>query len=294
MSALTKIFVVLLVVLSLLLSAGMIVFVNRQENYKLANATLAKQAADAKVALSLKSSEMEKLAAAKQDLGATLTGQINSLKSELATANSTIADKDGQINQLNQNLAVSNGATANGTLALTTAQAQIKALSEAKDALAATNDKKDKIVTEDSNRITDLTYQLRLRSTSMTALSRSRRLSWTRRSRNLAKSSASTTSARPATRFPPAARSTPPPASTSTALFADFKKIDGVPFATISLGSADAVTRGMKFNVIDPAHNRFLGYLTVDQVNTHDATGRLDGPGVNEVRPNVSEVKTQL
>jgi hypothetical protein len=50
----------------------------------------------------------------------------------------------------------------------------------------------------------------------------------------------------------------------------------------------------MKFKVIDPAQKKFLGYLTIDTVGVHEATGRLDGPAVDQVRANVSEVRTQL
>ena len=40
MTALTKVFIVFHVVLSLLLAAGLIVFVNRTDNFKVTNATL--------------------------------------------------------------------------------------------------------------------------------------------------------------------------------------------------------------------------------------------------------------
>jgi hypothetical protein len=67
--------------------------------------------------------------------------------------------------------------------------------------------------------------------------------------------------------------------------------IAGVPYATISLGSADAVEKNMQFKVIDG--DRFLGYLTVDTVEPHEATGRLEGPHVDDIKGGV-EVKTQL
>ena len=67
--------------------------------------------------------------------------------------------------------------------------------------------------------------------------------------------------------------------------------IGGVPYATISIGSADQVQKNMQFKVVD--HDRFLGYLTVDTVEPHEATGRLEGPHVNDIKSGV-EVKTQL
>ena len=69
------------------------------------------------------------------------------------------------------------------------------------------------------------------------------------------------------------------------------KNIGGQDYATISLGSADNVQKGMKFNVI--GGNKFLGYLTIDSVDYNEATGHLEGPDLKSVRPG-SEVATQF
>ena len=69
--------------------------------------------------------------------------------------------------------------------------------------------------------------------------------------------------------------------------------IGGIPYATISVGSQDQVKPGMKFNVVDREHSIFLGELTVEQVDEKEATGRLEGPHISDVRVN-TEVKTQL
>ncbi len=50
---------------------------------------------------------------------------------------------------------------------------------------------------------------------------------------------------------------------------------------------------GMRFNVIDPQRGDFLGYLTVDRVEDREATGRLQGPRLGEIRAG-NEVRTQL
>src|SRR5205823_4019058 len=44
----------------------------------------------------------------------------------------------------------------------------------------------------------------------------------------------------------------------------DVRTIAGVPYATISVGSADGVTKGMEFKIVDRATGNFLGLLTVD------------------------------
>ena len=71
------------------------------------------------------------------------------------------------------------------------------------------------------------------------------------------------------------------------------RAIAGVPYATISVGSNAGVQRGMEFKVVSHETGDFLGILTVDSVDTNEATGRLAGPKVANIRPG-AEVKTQL
>jgi len=71
------------------------------------------------------------------------------------------------------------------------------------------------------------------------------------------------------------------------------ESIAGVPFASISLGSDDAVKTGMQFKVVDRDSGAFLGVLTVTAVEPTEAVGRLDGPKVSDVRAG-NEIRTQL
>jgi hypothetical protein len=73
----------------------------------------------------------------------------------------------------------------------------------------------------------------------------------------------------------------------------DVRRIAGNQYATINVGSADDVTRGMEFKVVDRQTGDFLGTLTVDTVEPNESTGRLSGPKVAAIRPGV-EVRTQL
>jgi chromosome segregation ATPase len=70
----------------------------------------------------------------------------------------------------------------------------------------------------------------------------------------------------------------------------DTRKIADVPYATISVGSADDVQRGMEFKVVD--NGQFLGTLTVDTVEQQEATGVLKGPKIDAIKPGV-QVRTQ-
>jgi hypothetical protein len=69
--------------------------------------------------------------------------------------------------------------------------------------------------------------------------------------------------------------------------------INGNTFVTISVGSADGVAKGMRFYVVSGAE--FLGIVTIDTVDTDNAIGRLEGDAakVSQIQKG-NEVKTQL
>src|SRR5438552_2302087 len=65
----------------------------------------------------------------------------------------------------------------------------------------------------------------------------------------------------------------------------------GKPWASISLGSKQNVTKDMKFNVVN--NNEFLGYLTIQTAEPDEAAGVLEGPKVDKIHQG-DQVKTQL
>jgi hypothetical protein len=64
-------------------------------------------------------------------------------------------------------------------------------------------------------------------------------------------------------------------------------------YATVNVGRADGVTKGMRFNVVDTERSQFLGYLRIERVDDHEATGLLEGPNPAAISPGV-QVMTQL
>ena len=68
------------------------------------------------------------------------------------------------------------------------------------------------------------------------------------------------------------------------------RNINGTEYATISLGSAQRVEKGMQFKVIESGN--FLGYLTVDSVESDESVGHLSGPSLAQVKAG-SQVRTQ-
>lgn len=291
MSTLTKVFVVLLVVLSLVMSAGLVVFINRQQPFKADNERLSKEL---DVQRQLASVANDQVAKEKAQAAAIVTEQnkeITSLQNAVADAQSKVGDLNVKFAGVQQNLTLQIAANTSASQALTIAQDSITRQNANIAALQTANDKLRGQSVDDNTRITDLTQalnvatrhgkyaeeqvaQLQQQVSSQGELLRKYNIS-------------------PAGRNDQGAINDVPSVNIN-GVVRDYSKINGVPYATISLGSADAVRRGMKFRVIDPTHNQWLGYLTVDSVQAHDATGHVEGPGVDRIQANVSEVRTQL
>lgn len=291
MSALTKIFVVLHVIVSLLLAAGLIVFVNRQENYKKAaedaktlakiadtKATIAKEDAD-KIAAQMRISEKERDArvAAKDAESAEKDKTIQGLQGQIAASISKDAQATAQITAL--------------TSQLGTARDELQ---KAKDLYASIQNDNDR----EKGKYAEL--EVAFNSLKNTAVIGKRNIDYlTEKNKDLDSLLQQATELLRKYNISPGSSTAPEKAALNTepaininGVVRDYRVINGVPWATISLGSAEAVTRGMQFKVVD--QGRFLGYLTVDTVNTHEAVGRLEGDRVNQVRPNLSEVRTHL
>jgi len=74
---------------------------------------------------------------------------------------------------------------------------------------------------------------------------------------------------------------------------ADKSVINGNTFVTINVGSSQGVQQGMKFYVVNGPE--FLGIVTIDTVDTDDAIGKLEGaPDKVASVQKGNEVKTQL
>lgn len=288
MSPLTKLFVVLLVVLSLLLSAGTIVFVNQITNYKadLAIATTQKEAAVAEKQRLIAEQETiranadaQKQAAAQQV--ESIRQDLNRIRQELISAQTALAQ---QTNQASIS-AVSNtslaGALQGAQSTLSAIQAQLSELRSSNDKFATQNEQLNLAVTDLRNQLDVTERERRLLSEQLTE-ARGQSDKQGAMLRDMGVSPAQLASA--GTRLS---------APAINGVIRDVKPIYGVQYARISVGSADNVVKGMQFNVINHDTQQFLGKLTVETVEQNEATGRLEGPLVGQVRTG-AEVKTQL
>ena len=287
MSALTKTFVVLHVILSMILVSALVVFVNRTEDFRSLNKAATDKYNAAKTDASLAEAETASVKAAMQQ-------QLNSKDAALATQREAIAADqtnigglNGQIADLTSKVTMATSAQTSLTAALQVAQQQNATLETNYATVRKQQDDLQKQYTESSLHISDLQNKLdvtekqrRYLAEQVTQLTSQNNEQADIIHKNL-----------PAIEDRQGEIVNPTPMIALDGVVRDKTVIAGVPYATISIGSADQVQKNMQFKVID--HDKFLGFLTVDTVEPHEATGRLEGPHVDDIKSGV-EVKTQL
>ncbi len=288
MSPLTKIFVALHVILSVMLTAGLVVFVNRMENFQQTNASLKAmntvqtaraETADANAAAVRASAERDRNAA--MATIETIRGTVNALQGQ-------ISDRDVRLAENASTLAQLASASTKTAQALAASEDQKAKQGEQIVALRSTVDDLTKKNSEQSVAISDLTNKLEVSGRELKFSNEQlveSKEQGDRLSKQLRELGVTAENA-PAI----GTRASAPPIN---AVVRGVKQIEGVTYATISVGSAENVIKGMVFNVIDRSKGEFLGVMTIDQVDSHEATGRLDGPKIAQVQVG-AEAKTQL
>jgi hypothetical protein len=289
-STLTKVFVVLLVVLSLVLAAGVVTFVNTQDFYKRSyDSTNAKLATADSEARRL-GSEISVLRVQTSTALGEKDNMIASQRTEVANLQQQLAQRDGQIAELTANLGLATAAQTTANDALKAMQAAYTERSKVYDDLRGSFDKQQKQLVDSSIRVDDLTnvvdvtrrqnkYYGEQVAQLQTDLSKASALL---RQNGLALGGSNGAAVNPEPSVPVNAR------------VEETRTIGGVRYATINAGSADSIAAKMQLKVVDPRNHQFLGYLVVDQVYPHQAMGRLEGPRVGEVQAQVTEVRSSL
>ena len=284
MSALTKIAVVLLVIASLLLSAGTITFVNKVEEYKTSVDTAKAETERERAAHRATSAQVT---ATQQELVSQAEASNNresALRKERDDLHAKILEMSAQIAKADQDKKAAEVNAQTIAAALKSSQDQNTAYQQQ---VAELRGFRDRLVEERHALNTQLTD----------ALSRVNALETARKG---AEEKAASLEGRfndlvarveragmNVDNLPQRAPGGPALEGVITATF----PAGGKQWAAISIGGRDNVSKGMKFNV----HNneQFLGYLTVQSVEPTEAVGVLEGPGVQQVKPQ-DQVKTQL
>jgi len=286
-SALTKVFVILLVILSLVETAGIVVFVNRSENFALS----VKNLKDNVAAQQAKATSADDRAAAANDARiqaeADKVNIRNSSQQTIDGLRASILEKDTQAAQLNAQLAQATAAQKSSGDAVLVAQKTLDTLNAQLTELRKSNMDLQRRDSENSlalvalnNNFDTVKRQWRDATEQNTELQNQLKNAQETMKRVGVNSGSPTLNPEALVDVKGVVRKT--------------QNLNGVPMATISVGSADQVTKGMRFSIIDRnAAEPFLGYLTVQVVEPNEAIGTITGPRVNLIHPGV-EVRTQV
>ena len=289
MSPLTKLFVGLLVVLSLLLTASTVTFVNTLDNQrqKAENARqevlIQKSAADsaAQQAISEKAQADEARQLAQNQVEQ-LKQRTNEFEKDMAKANVDLAEKSTQ-------LAIQMADGTRLSEALKASEEAKTGLQELVVSLRTANDKALQDAAQASMQINDL--QNRLEITERERRNAAEQLEEARGQATKLSNAIQDRGGNPR-EILASSKIVGGAAPKINGVVRDVRTVAGLPYATISVGSADSVSKGMTFNVVE-RNGGFLGKITIISVELNEATGRITGPKVEQVKPGV-EVKTQL
>jgi hypothetical protein len=292
LSPLTKLLVGLLVVLSLLLTASTVTFVNTLDNQR-QRAEQAKQMFESEKARSdalLSQSQAD--AAQAQEAERLAQGQVEQLKQQSNSSQQLIADRDVKLAEANSRGAIQAADITRLSEALKASEDTKGKLTEQVAQLRTSHDQDLQLAAQSSQTISDLTNKLEVTE-------RERRFATEQLEEARGQAAKLSSAIQEMGRNPREILASVVPGSAVAAtapringVIRDVRTIAGLPYATISVGSADGVSRGMVFNIVERNGN-FLGKLTIDTVELNEATGRITGPKLDQVTKGV-EVKTQL
>lgn len=288
MSALTKIFVVLLVILSIIETAGMVVYVNRSEAFTKSTTDLKAKVAAAQAEAGSANDKAAMANTARQQLQQQMQAQVDAKQAQMNALQGQLAGESARVAELEGTVAQLSAANKSANDALQVAQKSYDTINTQMVDLRKSDTDLQKRYAEATFAINDLTNKYDVTNRQ-----------WRDANEQITQLNTDLQRAREALHKAGVAenasgRMQGEPLVNVEGVVRSKQNIGGVTWATISVGAADQVTPGMQFRVIDPnSRNPFLGYLTVDRVEPNQAIGRLEGPHVNDVRPGV-QVRTQL
>jgi hypothetical protein len=279
LSPLTKLFVSLMIVCSLLLTGGVVVFLNKVEDYR--KALVARDADCARLADEAATNKSRADAAANRELAAA------------RDANNRLADMQKTLDTVNaeklQLMGEKNKASNDATVKDAQVQTMVQTVSALKDSLNDLLKRYDGIVKDLDNirnRNTELVAGNNDLQKKFDEAERERKFANERivqLTSDLAKAKEQLATLVPNYRWDQGTIAARPQADLK-GVVRGVKTQDGVVFATISIGSSDTVAKGMKFMIINGNTDTYLGTITLQTVEATESFGRIDGPRVNEIR----------
>lgn len=272
MSPLTKLFVVLLVLVSIVLTAGTVTFVNKLD-------PIQSQLSETKSRLAVKD---QLLSATAQEL-TELRGQVDEIQKEAANQNqalntevlrlrSELQNRDAQIADRNQSIATLTSANSSQASALAASEETKTKQQDQIVTLRKDVDERLRQITDLSTRVSDLVAQNsvlereRRNLAEQVAELQGKSQQMSKLIKDLGGSEAMLASGDVGVRGG---------APAINGVIRSVRNIAGKDYATISIGSQDQVTKGMEFKIIDKESGNFLGIMTIDVVDANEAMGQI-------------------
>lgn len=291
MSPLTKLFVGLLVVLSLLLTASTVTFVSTLDNQRQKAQQAQQQVEAEKARADALLGQAQSGSSQAQEAQRLAQGQVEQLKQQSNSDRQLIADRDGQLAKANSMNAIQAADITRMSEALKASEDTKSKLNDMVVALRKANDDALQQSAQSSQQISDLTNKLEVTE-------RERRYATEQLEELRGQNAKLSNAIQEMGRNPREILASISPGAVASAapringVIRDVRTIANLPYATISVGSADGVVKGMVFNIVE-RNGTFLGKLTIDTVELNESTGRITGPKIDQVAKG-AEVKTQL
>ena len=290
MSPLTKLFVVLLVLTSTLLTAGVVTFVNKldpiQKNLDLTKAQLA----DKQALLDQRGNELATAQAQYQAEVQAHADEVAGLKKDALKAQSDLGSRDAQIATLNSNLAVLTAANNSQSAAVAASEDAKAKLSEQVVALRKDADQRLSQIADLGQRVNKLVADLD--QTEKARRNLAEQLTEVKGTADKQAAMIKDLGGNPALLSNAGTQAGAP---NINGVIRSRRTIAGKEYATISIGSQDYVTKGMQFKILDKNTGQFLGMLQIEVIDTNEAMGQITAdPGALAQIKAGDVIKTQI
>jgi hypothetical protein len=283
LSFLTKLFVVLLVVCSLMQTAAIVVYVNRSEDVGATNKKLAGDLAAARNQLNSANADSAAAHTALTTAAQASAQREGELARRITDGERQNQDALAQAAQATKEKQVADMSIASTAAALQSAQAENKGLQSLADDMRTKTDDLVRQNGELNIRLTDLDNRNRVLGRS-DEFNRERITELETQVKTMQQHGATSNAG---------AEAAPTPPGPINAKVSSVDVIGGKKWATITVGSADNVQKGMKFNVVNSQSGEYLGSMTVERVEPNEAIGEVEGAKIDKIQAGV-EARTQL
>jgi hypothetical protein len=273
LSALTKVFVILLVITSMLTTAGFVVFVNNyqplatqlsaaQSQVTAANARLAAALQDKISAESLRDQVTASATQSGTDWSAFLNEALRQ-KEELTVTNAKLKSDNNQLGEQITQLTTGSNI---GSSTVATLQGEVTDLRKENDKLVTDNDASSRTMADQLAQLETLNRENE---------SRGEKLQSTQRDKELLAAAL-----KQAGRDPDAilkGQTSGGPIVDITGQVREKSVIKGTTYVTINVGTSDGVAKGVVFNIIDGRSKALLAVAKVMNTDTNSCTASLEG-----------------